>query len=78
MLLGSMARARGQSCSPTWAFKANSRCFNLRWVFNSIQVMSKSCLRNHSLKERSSKQMKKLRKRMMNDILILYIIKIIN
>jgi uncharacterized membrane protein len=75
MLLGSMARVRGLSCSLTWAFKANSKCFNQRWVFNLILVMSKNCLRNHSLKERSSKQMKKLRKRMMNDILILYIIK---
>jgi hypothetical protein len=75
MLLGSMARVKGLSCSLTWAFKANSRFFSQRWVFNLILVMSKNCLRNHSLKERSSKQMKKLRKRMMNDILKLYIIK---
>jgi hypothetical protein len=72
MLHGSMERARGQLCSLTWAFKANSRFFSQRWVFNLIQVMSKNCLRNHSLKERFSKQMKKLRKKMMNDILIVY------
>jgi hypothetical protein len=66
-----MARANARRCSLTWASKASSRYFSLRWAFNLIPLVSKTCLRNLSLNENLNK-MKRLRKRKMSDELNVY------